>query len=72
MKNRAKQQQGFQRSTEFLELNRIFKVEEFARHLGGEKNLAEYRVRYYLKQGRLKRTPTASTRCSEALAEQWH
>jgi predicted transcriptional regulator of viral defense system len=38
-----------------MELNRVFTVEEFARHLGGEKSLAEYRVRYYLQQGRLKR-----------------
>ncbi len=30
-------------------------MEEFAKHLGGQKSLAEYRVRYYLKQGRLKR-----------------
>ena len=38
-----------------MELNRVFTVEEFARHLGGQKSLAEYRVRYYLRQGRLKR-----------------
>jgi predicted transcriptional regulator of viral defense system len=38
-----------------MELNRVFTVEEFARYLGGEKSLAEYRVRYYLQQGRLKR-----------------
>lgn len=38
-----------------MELNRVFTVDEFARHLGGEKSLAEYRVRYYLQQGRLKR-----------------
>jgi len=38
-----------------MELNRVFTVEEFAEHLGGEKALAQYRVRYYLRQGRLKR-----------------
>ena len=38
-----------------MELNRVFTVEEFARYLGGQKSLAEYRVRYYLGQGRLKR-----------------
>ncbi len=38
-----------------MELNRIFTVEEFARHLGGQKSLAGYRVRYYLSRGRLKR-----------------
>ena len=55
MKKRAEQQQDSRRTTDFMELNRVFTVEEFARHLGGEKRLAEYRVRYYLKQGRLKR-----------------
>jgi len=38
-----------------MDQNRIFTVEQLARHLGGEKSLAEYRVRYYLQQGRLKR-----------------
>jgi predicted transcriptional regulator of viral defense system len=55
MRNRAEQQQDAQRTTDFMDLNRVFTVEEFARHLGGEKSLAEYRVRYYLQQGRLKR-----------------
>jgi len=55
MKQRAEQQRDAQRTTDFMELNRVFTVEEFARHLGGEKSLAEYRVRYYLQQGRLKR-----------------
>jgi predicted transcriptional regulator of viral defense system len=55
MRNHAEQQQNGQRTSEFMELNRVFTVEEFARHLGGEKSLAEYRVRYYLRQGRLKR-----------------
>ncbi|MBD3235786.1 MAG: hypothetical protein GF330_03700, partial [Candidatus Eisenbacteria bacterium] len=55
MRNRADQQRTTQRSTDFMEKNRVFTVEEFARHLGGEKSLAEYRVRYYLSQGRLKR-----------------
>ncbi len=55
MRKRAEQQRDSRRTTDFMELNRVFTVEEFARHLGGEKSLAEYRVRYYLKQGRLKR-----------------
>jgi len=55
MRNRPEQQQDPQRTTDFMDLNRVFTVEEFARHLGGEKSLAEYRVRYYLQQGRLKR-----------------
>lgn len=55
MKKHTEQQHNAQRTTEFMEQNRIFTVEEFARHLGGQKSLAEYRVRYYLRQGRLKR-----------------
>ncbi|MBK7046477.1 MAG: hypothetical protein IPH48_08210 [bacterium] len=55
MRKHAEQQHDAQRTTDFMELNRIFTVEEFARHLGGQKSLAEYRVRYYLGQGRLKR-----------------
>lgn len=55
MRKYAEQQHDTQRTTDFMELNRIFTVEEFARHLGGQKSLAEYRVRYYLNQGRLKR-----------------
>lgn len=55
MRNRAEKQQYAQRTTDFMDLNRVFTVEEFARHLGGEKNLAQYRVRYYLQKGRLKR-----------------
>lgn len=55
MRNHAEQQREGQRTAEFMELNPVFTVEEFARHLGSEKKLAEYRVRYYLRQGRLKR-----------------
>ncbi len=55
MKKRAEHQRNSRRTTDFMGLNRVFTVEEFGRHLGGEKSLAEYRVRYYLKQGRLKR-----------------
>lgn len=55
MRKRAEPQQDAQRTTDFMELNRVFTVDGFARHLGGQKSLAEYRVRYYLKQGRLKR-----------------
>jgi predicted transcriptional regulator of viral defense system len=55
MQNRTEQQRDSQRTIDFMDLNRVFTVEEFARHLGGEKSLAEYRVRYYLRQGRLKR-----------------
>ena len=55
MRKHAEQQQNPQRTTDFMERNRVFTVEEFASHLGGQKRLAEYRVRYYLKQGRLKR-----------------
>ncbi len=55
MRKYAEQQRDTQRTTDFMERNRVFTVEEFARHLGGEKSLAEYRVRYYLQQGRLKR-----------------
>jgi len=55
MRNHAQQQLNGQRTNDFMELNRVFTVEEFARHLGGEKSLAQYRVRYYLRQGRLKR-----------------
>ncbi len=55
MKKHAEQQQATQRTTDFMVQNRIFTVEKFALHLGGQKSLAEYRVRYYLKQGRLKR-----------------
>jgi len=43
------------RTSDFLGMNRVFTVQEFARHLGGRKSLAENRVRYYLRQGRLKR-----------------
>lgn len=55
MTNRPEQQRDNQRTTEFMELNPVFTVEEFARHLGGRKLLAEYRVRYYIRRGRLKR-----------------
>ncbi len=55
MNNQSRQQRNTLRTTDFMELNRVFTVKEFARHLGGEKSLAEYRVRYYLQQGRLKR-----------------
>ncbi|MBK9472860.1 MAG: hypothetical protein IPO18_11305 [bacterium] len=55
MRKHAEQQHDAQRTTDFMELNRIFTVDEFARHLGGQKSLAEYRVRYYLSQGRLNR-----------------
>jgi predicted transcriptional regulator of viral defense system len=36
-------------------MNRVFTIDEFAQHLGSPKNLAQYRVRYYLRQKRLKR-----------------
>lgn len=55
MRNRSEQQRDTLRTADFMDRNRVFTVEEFARHLGGEKRLAEYRVRYYLQQGRLKR-----------------
>ena len=55
MRNRAGQQRDLRRTLDFMEWNPVFTVDEFARHLGGEKQLAEYRVRYYLRQGRLKR-----------------
>ena len=55
MRNHVEQQRDSQRTTDFMEMNRVFTVQEFARHLGGRKSLAEYRVRYYLRQGRLKR-----------------
>jgi len=55
MRKHAEQQHDAQRTADFMELNRIFTVEEFARHLGGQKSLAEYGVPYYLRQGRLKR-----------------
>ncbi len=35
--------------------NRIFTLDELARHLGSEKSLAQYRIRYHLRQRRLKR-----------------
>jgi len=55
MRNHAEQQREHRRTSEFLERNRVFTVEEFARHLGGERSLAQYRVRYHLQQGRLRR-----------------
>lgn len=55
MKKHAEQQHPTRRTTDFMALNSIFTVEEFARHLDADKSLAEYRVRYYLQQGRLKR-----------------
>ncbi|MEA3409311.1 MAG: type IV toxin-antitoxin system AbiEi family antitoxin [Candidatus Eisenbacteria bacterium] len=36
-------------------MNRVFTVDELARHLGGEKSLAQYRIRYHLRHKRLKR-----------------
>ncbi|MFH0779099.1 MAG: type IV toxin-antitoxin system AbiEi family antitoxin [Candidatus Eisenbacteria bacterium] len=36
-------------------MNRVFTVDELARHLGGEKSLAQYRIRYHLRQKRFKR-----------------
>ena len=55
MTKRSEQQQGSQRTTEFMAMNRVFTVDELARHLGGEKSLAQYRIRYHLHQERLKR-----------------
>jgi len=55
MSNRDQQQQQSRRSTEFMDMNRVFTLEEFARHLQSPRKLAQYRVRYYLGQKRLKR-----------------
>ena len=55
MTKRSEQQREGQRTTEFMAMNRVFTVDELAGHLGGEKSLAEYRIRYYLHQRRLKR-----------------
>ena len=55
MNNRSERQQESQRTTEFMAMNRVFTVTELARYLGGEKNLAQYRIRYHLSQNRLKR-----------------
>lgn len=55
MVNVVRQQPENQRTAEFLALNRVFTLDEFAHHLGGEFNLAQYRVRYHLRQGRIKR-----------------
>ncbi len=46
MRKHSEQQRDTQRTTDFMELNRVFTVEEFASHLGGQKSLAEYRVRF--------------------------
>ena len=55
MTNSYEQQHQNQRSTEFMAVNRVFTLDEFARHLESPRNLAQYRVRYYLRQKRLKR-----------------
>lgn len=55
MRNHTEQQRESQRTTEFMALNQVFTVDEFAEHLGGQKSLAQYRVRYYLRQKRLTR-----------------
>ena len=55
MSSRSEPTRNHQRSAHFMEQNRVFTIEEFARHLEGRSSLAEYRVRYYLRQGRLKR-----------------
>lgn len=55
MTNRSEQQPKRQRTTEFMEMNRVFTLDEFARHLHGRRDLAQYRVRHYLRQKRLKR-----------------
>jgi predicted transcriptional regulator of viral defense system len=55
MTNRSEQQQEGQRTTEFMATNRVFTVDELARHLGGGKSLAKYRIRYHVRQKRLKR-----------------
>ncbi|MBD3349727.1 MAG: hypothetical protein GF400_11110 [Candidatus Eisenbacteria bacterium] len=36
-------------------MNQVFALDELAEHLGGEKRLAKYRIRYHLSQNRLKR-----------------
>ena len=55
MTKRSERQQEGQRTTEFMAMNRVFTVNELARYLGGEKSLAQYRIRYHLSQNRLKR-----------------
>jgi len=55
MTNRAEQQQTGQQTAEFMAMNQVFTLDELAEHLGGEKRLAKYRIRYHLSQNRLKR-----------------
>lgn len=55
MTNRSEQQQESPQTTEFMAMNRVFTLDELARHLGGEKSLAQYRIRYHIRQKRLKR-----------------
>ena len=55
MTKRSERQQDSQRTTEFMAVNRVFTVDELARYLGGEKSLAQYRIRYHISQKRLKR-----------------
>ena len=55
MNNRFKEQPGLTRTSTFMETNQVFTIEELARHLGRGKSRAEYRVRYFQRQGRLKR-----------------
>lgn len=55
MTNRDERQKQKRRSAEFMAVNRVFTLDEFARHLQSTRNLAQYRVRYFLRQKRLKR-----------------
>lgn len=55
MTSRSEQQRRNQRSTEFMGAKQVFTLDEFGRYLEGSRNLAQYRVGYYLRQKRLKR-----------------
>jgi predicted transcriptional regulator of viral defense system len=55
MTSRGQQQLQSQQTTEFMAVNRVFTLDDLARHLGGERSLAQYRVRYHISQKRLKR-----------------
>jgi predicted transcriptional regulator of viral defense system len=55
MKKLPEQQQRNQKTSEFLSLKRVFTLDEFARYLSAPRRLAQFRIRYFQGQGRVKR-----------------
>ena len=55
MTTRPERQQESQQTTGFMARNRVFTLDELARYLVGGKSLAKYRIRYHVRQKRLKR-----------------